>query len=102
MGKLLIRFAIAALTLYVMIQALFWPLINKPGTKLYWWQNYQAARIGGFVGFPVWEILFHSPLSGRTANIIFAWVLIVLWTSFIYFLSGVVINLLLKFTGRKS
>jgi hypothetical protein len=51
MGKLLIRLAIAGLTFYVMIQALFWPLINKPGTELEWWQNHLAARIGLYVGF---------------------------------------------------
>jgi hypothetical protein len=101
MGKLLIRLAIAGLTFYVMIQALFWPLINKPGTELAWWQNHHAARIGFYVGFPVSEILFHSPFSGTTANHVFAWVVVVAWTGFIYFLFGVVIDLLRKFTSRK-
>ncbi|PYU51753.1 MAG: hypothetical protein DMG48_08130 [Acidobacteria bacterium] len=101
MGKLILRLTIAGISLFVTIQALYWPLINKPGTELYWWQNYQAARIGLYVGFPIWKILFHSPLSG-TANIVFAWILIVGWTSFIYFLSGAVINVLRKYAGRQS
>ena len=95
MGKLLIRLAIAGLTFYVMIQALFWPLINKPGTELEWWQNHLAARIGLYVGFPAWVVLLHSPFSGKAYSFL-AWVLVVLWTSFIYFLWEIVISLIQK------
>jgi hypothetical protein len=33
------QIAITALSLLVMIEALFWPIIMKPGTPLEWWQK---------------------------------------------------------------
>lgn len=35
------------------IEALYWPLVMKPGTELDWWQVRWLAKAGYFVGFPV-------------------------------------------------
>lgn len=92
MRKLITQIAIAVLSLLVMVQALFWPLIMKPGTPLEWWQNFYLAKIGQYVGFPVWIVLFESPFKG-TAQLVFAWILVVAWTAFLYWFSGAAIEL---------
>ena len=65
----------------------------KPGTQLEWWQNFYAAKIGQYVGLPVWIILFKSPFEGTT-QLVLAWVLITVWAAFIYWLSGAVLKLI--------
>jgi hypothetical protein len=89
------QIAITALSLLVMIEALFWPIIMKPGTPLEWWQNFYLAKIGQYVGFPAWIVLFKSPFEG-TLQLIIAWVLIILWTVILYWLIGAAIGLVQK------
>jgi hypothetical protein len=96
MGKLITQITIAVLGLYVMVQALFWPIILKPGTQLEWWQNPYAAKIGQYVGFPVWAVLLNSPFSG-TAQLLIAWALVIAFTVLMFWLSGTVIKLICKY-----
>jgi hypothetical protein len=95
MGKRIVQIEIAVLSLLVMVEALYWPIIRKAGTPLEWWQNLYLAKIGGFVGFPAWVVLLKSPFEG-TLQLIFAWVLMIAWASFLYRLSGVVIRFIQK------
>lgn len=92
MGKPITQIVITVLSLFVMAQALFWPLIMKPGTQLEWWQNLYVAKVGQYVGFPVWVVLFNSPFEGTT-QLVFAWFLITVWAIFIFWLSGAVLRL---------
>ncbi len=96
MSKRIIQFAIAALSLLVMTEALFWPVIMKHGTTLDWWQNYYLAQIGKYLGFPVWMVLFKSPFEGNF-NLAFAWLLVISWAAFLYWLAGVAIDFFIKF-----
>ena len=92
MGKLITQTVLTALSFFVMDQALFWPLIMKPGTPLEWWQNYYAAQIGQYVGLPVWFVLLEYPFEGK-AQLVVAWTLVVAWAGFIFWLSGAVLKL---------
>ena len=95
MGKRITQISVAVLSLLVMVQALFWPLIMKPGTPLEWWQNLYLAKIGQYVGFPVWIVLFKSPFEG-TPQLVFAWTLVIAWAAFLYWVSGVAIEFVQK------
>lgn len=72
----------------------------KPGTQLEWWQNFYVAKVGQYVGFPVWAALFNSPFEGTT-QLVFAWVLITVWAVFIFWLSGAVLRLF-RASGRRG
>jgi len=64
----------------------------KPGTPIEWWQSYYAAQIGEYVGLPVWFVLLKYPFEGKTQPVV-AWVLVVAWAAFIFWLSGAVLKL---------
>jgi hypothetical protein len=93
--KRIIQIAITVLSLLVMVEALFWPIIRKPGTALEWWQNLYLAKIGQYVGFPAWIVLLKSPFEG-TLQLVFAWVLVIAWAAFLYRFTGAVIGLIQK------
>ena len=43
----------AAFVLACTVQALYWPLLPKPGLVLDWWQVEWLAKLGYLLGFPV-------------------------------------------------
>ena len=45
--------AVACFVCVCSIEALYWPLVMKPGTEVGWWQVGWLAKAGYFVGFPV-------------------------------------------------
>ena len=83
------QIVIAVFVWYCTVQALYWPIIMKPGTELYWWQNKLAAHIGYYVGLPVWFLAVISPFSGL-AQMVFVGSATTAWTIGIYFLAGIV------------
>ncbi len=96
MGKRISQITVAGFSFLVMIQALYWPLIRNPKFSLEWWHNFLLAEIGKYVGFPIWMVLFKSPFEGNLHHA-FAWILIIVWTTFLYWLTGAAIGLVQKF-----
>jgi hypothetical protein len=93
MGKTAIRLAIAALVVYCTIEALYWPIIMKPGTELHWWQNKLSAEVGCYIGLPVMVVVAKSPFSGLS-HIVVIWFSVAVWGVIIYCLSGYLISLI--------
>lgn len=80
-----VRLLITTFVLLCTIQALYWPLLMKPGTELGWWQIGWMAKVGYVLGAPVMGLAVW--VSG--------WVLVlaaVLWSLFVYWLSGLLIH----------
>lgn len=78
------RFAIPLLiTTFVFlctVQALYWPLLMKPGTELGWWQIGWMAKVGYILGAPVMVLAFW--VSGLVLVLAAAlWSLLVYWLS---------------------
>lgn len=86
---------IAAFVLFCTVQVLYWPMLMKPGTELYWWQSKIAADIGLIVGFPVWIAVLKSPFSGL-ANELFMWLCTAVWTTAAYFIAGAGVRVITK------
>ena len=93
MKKIAIRFVITALVVYCTIEALYWPIIMKPGTELHWWQNKLSAEVGYYVGLPVLVVVAKSPVSGLS-HIAVIWFSVAVWGVIIYYLSGFPISLI--------
>jgi hypothetical protein len=74
------------------MQALYWPLIMKPGTVLSWWQFQWAAEIGDRVGVPVLLVVLISPLHGALQEAV-AWLCVVAWSFAVYWMVGRVCKL---------
>jgi hypothetical protein len=75
----LVRLVISAFVLLCTIEALYWPILMKPGTQLGWWQVHWLAQIGFYVGFiPCGIALFSgSPVVALLSSAAFA--LFVFW-----------------------
>ncbi|HEY6093663.1 MAG TPA: hypothetical protein VIU93_01800 [Gallionellaceae bacterium] len=95
MKKRSAQFVVAVLSVGVMAEALYWPIIRKPGTPLEWWQNFYLAKTGQYVGFPAWLVLLNSSLHG-TFQVALAWILILGWAAVLYWLIGTAIDLMQK------
>lgn len=89
------QFLGAFMTFLLSIEAIYWPLIMKPGTVLSWWQIGWAAKIGYWVGAPVLLLIVNSPLTGSYQQI-FAYLCTLAWSITIYFLIGRVYQWLYK------
>jgi hypothetical protein len=79
------RLLIAALVFLCTIQALYWPLLMKPGTELGWWQIDWMAKVGYVIGAPVMVLAFW--VSGLVLVLA-----AVLWSLLVYWLSGLLIH----------
>ena len=66
------------------VQALYWPLLLKPGTVIEWWQVGYLAKIGMFAGAPVLIVIAKSQLTG-VAQTLLAWCLAFIWAGVIYY-----------------
>jgi hypothetical protein len=71
------------------VQALYWPLIPKPGTEYGWWQLKWAAQAGYVLGAPVLALATVSPFEGAAQNV-FVVLLALLWALLLCFLVNVV------------
>ena len=71
-------------TLLCTIQAAYWPLINKPGTSIAWWQNRALARVGDYLGLPALALMIQSPLGGSAQTFV-VWAVSLLWAVVVYF-----------------
>ena len=67
------------------VQALYWPLIQKPGTEYGWWQINWAAQVGWVLGAPALALAMVSPLAGAAQNVLVV-LLALMWTIAFYFL----------------
>jgi hypothetical protein len=83
------RLLIAAAVFFFTVQALYWPLIMKPGTELHWWQLEWAARSGYFIGAPVVGAILIAPFTGPVQDLL-AIALALLWSLVIYWILGAV------------
>ena len=60
------KVAISAFVLLCTLEALYWPVITKPGTILPWWKVEWLAMVGLIVGFPVVAIVLAVGLIWST------------------------------------
>ena len=82
-----LQLTIAAAVCFFTLQAMYWPLIMKPGTPLEFWQIQWAAEVGYWIGAPVIAAILISPFSGALQEVLVV-VLTALWAAFIYWLVG--------------
>src|SRR5947209_1397678 len=86
----LVRSLIAVFVLLCTLEALYWPLLMKPGTQLHWWQVHWLAKLGYYLGFIpcIIAVFSGSPILALTSAIVFA--------VFVFWLLGVVLRRFLK------
>lgn len=89
------RLIASGLVLICTLQAVYWPLLFKPGTVLEWWQVKFLANVGYYIGAPVVIAISVSPLSGTVQNML-AWGLACIWACITYFLIGFICSLIRK------
>ena len=87
---------VAVFVLLCTIQALYWPIIMKPGTHLYWWQVKWLSDIGIWLGLPVLaSTLF---VGGRVLLFVTA-----VWSAIIFFIAKLIcqrVHLFCRFLNR--
>jgi len=77
---LLGRATVSALVLLCTIEAIYWPLLMKPGTVLGWWQSKALADVGVLVGLPV--TVLAKWFGGRVLlGAALVWSAVVFWLS---------------------
>ena len=81
----LARLIIASFILLCTVQALYWPIIPKPGLELAWWQVEWLAKTGYVLGLPV--LILARRVGGQLLL-----VASVAWSVCVFFLSGPVFN----------
>ena len=80
-----IRLSIATFVFVCTVEALYWPLIMKPGIQLSWWQNHWLANTGFWVGLPSCAlVMLWNPFSGVFSDMFgclsaAAWAFIIFW-----------------------
>lgn len=74
---------IALLILAFTIQAIYWPILLKPGTVLDWWQAKWAAKVGYFVGAPAIVAVAASPFAGAMSHV-YAWTCALAWALVVF------------------
>ena len=87
----MIALSAAAIVFIASVQALYWPLIPKPGTPISWWQVEWLANLGMYLGAPVMVLVFLSPLSDL-AHQMLAWISALLWSAVVYLLVGFIVK----------
>jgi hypothetical protein len=96
-----LRLVLSVLVLFCTLQAIYWPLIPKPGTVYEWWQVGVLAKIGFLVGAPVLFIVWKLRLS-TPAIVASGWFLALIWSAAIYYASGLVIAVLARQKNRAA
>jgi hypothetical protein len=67
------------------LQAMYWPVLNKPGTPLAWWQVSWMAEVGHVVGEPVLALSLVAAFVVRGAYFEFlSWLLAIAWSLGLY------------------
>jgi Sec-independent protein secretion pathway component TatC len=89
--KPLLNLIFAASVAFVTLQAVYWPLIMKPGTELQFWQMQWAAEIGYRVGAAVVTAVMMSPLTGLMQDVL-AIALSILWAIAVVWVINVLIR----------
>jgi len=82
----LARGVVAAFVFVCTVEALYWPLLPKPGTPLEWWQVHWLATIGEYVGLPVMGAAFalgHLRLPQYAYSALFP-LCALIWAWFVY------------------
>ena len=96
-----IRLLTSGLVLLCTLQALYWPLLPKPGTVLEWWQVGSLAKVGLFARAPVLLVVANSPLSGLPQTM-FGWSLAFIWAGVLYFAVGAIASALTERSRRAA
>jgi len=80
-ASILVRVMFAAFVFLCTVEAVYWPVIMIPGTRLEWWQVKWLAQLGCVLGFG--PILLCRWVGG--------WVLLLvamIWTLVVFFVTG--------------
>ncbi len=101
MKKHVVQAAVALFSIVVMAEAIYWPIVNKPGTPLGWWQEAHLAEIGRYVGLPRYLLLLYSPFHG-TLRHLFAWILVLIWAGLMAWAAGIIVDLIQKRRSQRS
>jgi hypothetical protein len=89
--RIVLQLGAATAVCFLTLEALYWPLIMKPGTELAFWQIYWAAQLGKWAGLPVVAAILVSPLSGLWQEAL-AIVLTAAWAAVVYWLVGLALR----------
>jgi hypothetical protein len=81
------RAALAAFVFLCTVQALYWPIIMKPGTPIGWWQLEPLATLGLYLGAPVLLAIGKLRLPDA-AQTILAWSLSFAWAALVFVALG--------------
>jgi hypothetical protein len=76
---------------FLTLEAIYWPLILKPGTELAFWQIHWAAQLGNWIGLPVVAAILVSPLSGAWQDVL-AIILAAAWAIVAYWIVGIALR----------
>ena len=85
--RTIVQLAVGAVVYFLTVQAMYWPVIMKPGTEVQFWQMRWAAGIGYWVGAPAVAAISVSPLSGMLQDIL-AHIFALIWAGVTYWLAG--------------
>jgi hypothetical protein len=94
--------AAAGLALAVLaftVEALYWPILLKPGTVLGWWQVKWAADIGYFIGPPAVIAAATSPFRGATGRL-YVWICALAWALIVFACARFVLGRISEASGR--
>jgi hypothetical protein len=86
----LVRSLVSASVLLCTLEALYWPLLMKPGIQLHWWQVHWLAKLGFYVGF------IPCGIAAFSGSQILALVSAFVFALFVFWLLGVVFRRFLK------
>lgn len=83
-----VRATASAFVFLCTLQALRWPILNKPGTPIAWWQVHVLAQIGTFLGFGPIALTYGLGKMGLSPAVIewaslasaVAWALLLWWS----------------------
>lgn len=89
--RIALQLAAAAVVSFLTLQAIYWPLIMKPGTELEFWQMRWAAELGYWVGLPVVAATLVSPFAGALQQLLVL-ILTGVWAAAAYWLVGYVLR----------
>ena len=86
---LVVRIVVCGLIFICGIEALYWPLLPKPGTIYAWWQIGALAKAGWYLAFaPLGLTVWLGKFTSSQVTEAVGWVLNVAWALGLFWLTG--------------
>lgn len=97
----ILRIVICLFIFICIIQAMYYPIIIKPGATVEWWQVQFLAGLGYYLGAPIFMLSEYLEVQSNNMEL-FAWVTLIIWVSFIYAVLSLACDYLLKLLQIKA